>query len=187
MNSPAVPPVLSRLVQHCAAGLLLLALTNCGKKEETPPPPPAPPTVEASKAPAVETPKAPAADAPAAKATAPTPPEAPKAAPDMREPAEPKKAADEAKQAPAQRSGDATAWARWDAAAERMRTIGATVRESTDPRRLEVVVNPMTDSEIRAIARSAYQTLGGGEVSVILYDASGAQVGQATIDGVKGR
>ena len=66
-----------------------------------------------------------------------------------------------------------------------MRDIGGTVRESTDPRRLEVVVNPMSDAEVRAIARSAYSVLGGG--TVVLYDASGATVGQASVEGVKGR
>ena len=161
--------------------LLLLLLVGCGKKEEPaapPSPPPAPPVAEQPTPPPPETP-AKAADTP--KAAVPAAPETAKAAPDMRTPEEPKKAA------PQRSSADAAAWQRWDVAAERMRSVGATVRDSTDPRRLEVVVNPMSDSEVRAVARSAYLALGGGEVWVVLYDAAGEQVGQATIEGVRGR
>ncbi|MDZ4287169.1 MAG: hypothetical protein U0984_04385 [Prosthecobacter sp.] len=187
MNPPAYrfsSPRLTRLsAQLTAAVLLPWLLSGCGKKAEPPAPAPSPaPVVEQKPLPAPEVAK---------PAVAPSPP-------GMREPEEskksvaavpePKAAVPEAKPAAPERApADAAAWQLWDRTAERMRDIGVTVRNSTNPRRLEIVVNQMSDAEARTVVRNAYNTLGAGEASVALFDATGAQIAQATSAGVKGR
>ncbi len=141
-----------------AALSLPLAMGSCGRKEPAAVPAPAPPptVTKAEEAPTpVATPSSPATTpAPVVTTSSPAP-----AVVGERSPA------------------DAAAWQLWDRAASRLRDIGFTVRESANPKRLELVVhNSIHISEVRTILNNAHRSLGGGAASVVLYDKDGVQV-----------
>ena len=78
---------------------------------------------------------------------------------------------------------------RWDRAAERLRDVGLTVRESSNPLRLEVEIatSRITGAEAMTIAKTAYANLGGGDAVVTIYDEAGKRVAEASVSGVQGR
>ena len=107
----------------------------------------------------------------------------------MKEPAESAKPVAAANQpAPSGRNAaDAAAWKVWDRAAERLRDVGAKVRDSDSPLKLEADVALTNEDEGRIIARNTYTELGAGDASVVIYDAAGARLASASIAGVTGR
>lgn len=181
MNLFSAPTASSRLThlpaQLAATVLLPFVFSSCGKKDEpAPPAPPPAPVVEqkAATAPAPVVPKPVAAKPPGMRLPVESEPKAAVAAPEAKPAAPPERS-----------PADAAAWQRWDRAAERMRDIGATVRPSTNPLRLEIEVGQMSAAEARTVVGNAYNVLGVSSATVILYNAAGQPIAEASFEGVK--